>query len=208
MAFHTYGDKLHDARRQHPAAERNSQPLLDVLQRVFPDTGLVLEIASGTGQHAAFFTGQLPGLTWQPTDLDADALPSIEAWRQDSHPDRIHAPVQLDATSTQWPVDHADAMLCVNMLQVSPWTAALGMLSGAARTLGPGAPLVIYSPLSRGGQHTSEGNADFDARLRDRNPLLGVRDADALIEAAASAGLRHEATLDMPANNTVLIFRR
>jgi len=208
MSFHNYGDKLADARRQHPAAERNKGPLLEVLRAAFPASGLVLEIASGTGQHAAFFTGAFTGLSWQPTDHDPDTLPSIEAWRQSSHPDRIRPPITLDVESTDWPVAHADAMLCVNMLQVSPWTAALGLLSGAARTLSAGAPLVIYSPLSRGGVHTSEGNAAFDARLKARNPLLGVRDADALIEAATQVGLNHARTVDMPANNTVLIFRR
>jgi len=207
MAFQNYGDKLEDARRDHPATRRNQAPILEVLTRVFPQTGLVLEIASGTGQHAAFFTSQLQGLHWQPTDYDTDTFDSIEAWRHTAHPERIRSPLQLDVTSHPWPVPTADAMLCVNMLQVSPWTAALGLLTGAARTLQPGAPLVIYSPLSRGGVHTSPGNAAFDARLKARNPLLGVRDADALIEAARERGLTHHDTLDMPANNTVLVFR-
>jgi SAM-dependent methyltransferase len=208
MSFHTYGDQLADARREHPSASRNQVPLLTVLQRVFPTEGLVLEIASGTGQHAAFFTGQLPGLRWQPSDFDPDTFDSIEAWRQASHPDRIASPVRIDVTQPTWPIPTADAMLCVNMLQVSPWTAALGVLAGAARTLVPGGPFVIYSPLSRGGVHTSPGNAAFDARLKARNPALGVRDADQLIEAATARGLVHEETLDMPANNTVLVFRR
>ena len=208
MSFHNYGDKLTDARREHPAAERNKRPILHILRDTFPATGLVLELASGTGQQVAFYADQLPDLHWQPTDYDPDTLPSIEAWRQASHPDRIRPPLRLDATATAWPVAQADAMLCVNMLQVSPWTAALGMLAGAARTLVPGGPLVIYSPMSRGGRHISPGNASFDASLKARNPLLGVRDADRLIEEATAVGLSHVQTLDMPANNTVLIFRR
>ena len=197
-----------DARRENPSAERNKRPLLEVLRRVFPSEGLVLELASGTGQHAAFFTDQLPSLHWQPTDVDAHALPSIAAWRQASHPDRIRAPLLLDATADAWPVPQADAMLCVNMLQVSPWPATLGLLAGAARTLTAGGPLVIYSPMSRGGVHISPGNAAFDANLKSHDPRLGVRDADLLIEAATAAGLTHAQTVDMPANNTVLVFRR
>ena len=208
MSFFQYGNALPDVRREHPAATRNQAPILEVLRAVFPTEGLVLEVASGTGQHAAFFTEHLPGLTWQTTEFDPDTFASIEGWRQATRPDRIRSPVQLDATAEDWAVTEADAMLCVNMLQVSPWTAALGLLSGAARTLRPGAPLVIYSPMSRGGVHISVGNRDFDASLKARNPLLGVRDADQLIAAAADRGLVHEQTIDMPANNTVLVFRR
>ena len=208
MSFFHYGDSLSDARRAHPAAERNQEPILAVLREVFPEEGIVLEVASGTGQHAAFFSGHFPSLTWQTSEYDPDAFASIEAWRRASWPERIRAPVQLDAMAPTWPIPHADAMLCVNMLQVSPWPAALGLLDGAARTLAPGAPLVIYSPMSRGGVHISAGNADFDARLKARNPALGVRDADALIAAAVARGLEHRRTIDMPANNTVLVFGR
>ncbi len=208
MSFFQYGESLADARRAHPAATRNQAPLLEVLRRVFPREGLVLEVASGTGQHAAFFTTALPGLRWQTSEYDRDAFASIEAWRQASHPDRIRSPVRLDATAAVWPVEQVDAMLCVNMLQVSPWAAALGLLAGAVRTLAPGAPLVIYSPMSRGGVHISPGNADFDVRLKARDPALGVRDADAIIDAAMAQGLGHDETIDMPANNTVLVFRR
>ncbi|HCH62545.1 MAG TPA: SAM-dependent methyltransferase [Deltaproteobacteria bacterium] len=208
MSFFQYGEALPDARREHPAAARNQAPILAVLRWVFPTEGLVLEVASGTGQHSAFFTDHLPGLTWQTSEYDPDTFGSIEGWRQASHPDRIRPPVRIDTTAAVWPVARADAMLCVNMLQVSPWAAALGLLAGAARTLAPGAPLVIYSPMSRGGVHISPGNRDFDGALKARNPALGVRDADALIAAATERGLVHEETLDMPANNTVLVFRR
>jgi SAM-dependent methyltransferase len=208
MSFSQYGESLRDARRAHPAATRNQEPLLAVLRRIFPSTGRVLEVASGTGQHAAFFAGALPGLQWHTSEYDPDAFDSIEAWRQASHPDRIRSPVRIDATATVWPVERVDAMLCVNMLQVSPWAAALGLLAGAARTLTPGAPLVVYSPMSRGGVHISRGNAEFDALLKAEDPALGVRDADALIEAATAQGLRHDETIDMPANNTVLVFRQ
>lgn len=208
MSFREYGEKLADARRQHPAATRNQEPLLPVLSRFFPPDGLILEIASGTGQHAGFFATELPLIRWQPTDHDAEALPSIEAWRLATVPDRIAPPVQLDVRAEVWPVDAADGMLCVNMLQVAPWEAAVGLLRGAARVLVPGGVLIIYSPLSRGGVHISEGNAAFDARLRARNPALGVRDADAVVAAAEAAGLIHVETVDMPANNTVLVFRQ
>ena len=211
MSFHDYGRKVtdddSDLRRIHPAGERNAPAILDVLKRVFPTRGLVLEIASGTGQHAAFFVQHLEELSWQPTDHDADALGSIEAWRQSTAPDRIRPPLRLDVQAATWPVERVDAMLCINLLQVSPWSAALGLLSGAGRHLQPGAPLVIYSPLSRGGVHTSPGNQAFDERLRTRNPLLGLRDVDRLAAAASSHGLHHEETVDMPANNTVMVLR-
>lgn len=209
MSFHHFGDQLHegDARRQHPITERNKYPILAVLQRVFPAEGLVLELASGTGQHAAWFTEHLTGLRWQPTDREAGALASIDAWRRAAPHDRILPAIQLDVQSDPWPVAQVQAMLCVNMLQVSPWSSALGLLAGAARHLDPGAPLVIYSPLSRGGVHTSPGNQAFDQRLRAHDPDLGLRDVDALIEAGAVHGLRHEQTLDMPSNNTLLVLR-
>ena len=207
MSFHDYGAALHDARREHPAAKRNQAPLLAVLERVFPATGLVLEVASGTGQHAAFFTDALPGLHWQTSEVDTDAFESIEGWRQAAGHNRIRSPIRLDVTARAWPINRADAMVCVNMLQVSPEAAAHGLLAGAARVLAPGAPLVIYAPMTRGGVHISPGNARFDASLQARNPALGIRDADALVAHGTACGLVHAETIDMPANNTVLVFR-
>ncbi|MGQ9364820.1 DUF938 domain-containing protein [Azospirillum sp. ST 5-10] len=195
-----------DARRSAPAAERNRDPILDVLRRVLPATGLVLEVASGTGQHAVHFAAALPGLEWQPSDADARARASVAAWRADAGLANLREPLALDAAAGSWPVARADAVVCINMIHIAPWAAAQGLLRGAARLLPEGAPLVLYGPFRRDGRHTAPGNAAFDADLRARDPAWGVRDLGEV--AAAAAGFRLGEVVEMPANNLTVVFRR
>lgn len=193
-----------DARRHARATGVNREPILAVLRRVLPESGLVLEVASGTGEHAPFFAAALPGLTFQPTDADPTQLASIAAWREGAS--NVLPPLALDAAAPTWPVDRADAVLCVNMIHIAPWAAALGLFAGAARVLPPGGPLVLYGPFKRGGRHLSERNAAFDDSLRAQDPAWGVRDVDDVV--AAAAGLALDETVDMPSNNLMLILRR
>lgn len=196
------------SKRHAPATARNREPILNVLRRVFTEPGLILEIASGTGEHAVFFGEHLPHLVWQPSDIDADSLSSIEAWRQDSRLSNIRPPLALDATGEIWPIESADGILSCNMIHIAPIEATEGLLRGAARVLSRGRALVLYGPFREGGEHTAESNERFDAGLRARNPAWGVRDLDAIIEQAAELGLVHEETVRMPANNLTVVFRR
>lgn len=194
-------------RHSPPAAERNAEPILAVLRRVLPARGLVLEIASGSGYHAGVFARALPALTWQPTDRDPDGLASIAAWVEEAALPGLRPPLLLDVTAP-WPVEHADAVLCINMIHIAPWTSALALLEGAARVLPAGAPLVTYGPYRFDGVFTAPSNADFDASLRGRDPAWGVRDVADLRREAAARGLALEEEVAMPANNHTLIFRR
>ena len=187
-----------------PATGRNREPILAVLRRVLPAEGLVLEVASGTGQHAAWFGAALPGLVWQPTDRDPTHRASIAAWTEGLP--SVRPPLDLDTTRRPWPVQRADAVVCINMIHIAPWAACLGLLEGAAELLPPGAPLVLYGPYKRGGAHTAPSNAAFDADLRARDPNWGVRDLEAVQEAAA--GFVLEEVVEMPANNLTVVFRR
>ncbi len=194
-------------KRSAPSATRNREPILEVLHQVLPDRGLVLEIASGTGEHAVHFAAALPGLTWQPTDPDADARASIAAWRDEAGLPNLRPPLPLDVTAA-WPVDAADAMLCINMIHIAPWEAALALFAGAARVLPVGGPLVTYGPYRFGGAFTAASNAAFDADLRRRDLRWGVRDVGELETAAATHGLELIATFGLPANNHALVWRR
>jgi hypothetical protein len=195
------------ARRHAPATLRNREPLLAVLHRVLPATGLVVEVASGTGEHAAYFAAALPGVTWQPTDADPGARASIAAWCADVA--NARAPLPLDARAPDaWPLARADAMLCVNMIHIAPWAACEGLLAGAGRVLPARAPLVLYGPYRVGGVHTAPSNAAFDAGLRAQDPSWGVRDLETVLAAAATHGLRHDETVAMPANNLTVVLRR
>jgi len=187
-----------------PATGRNREPILAVLRRVLPAEGLVLEVASGTGQHAAWFGAALPGLVWQPTDRDPTHRASIAAWTEGLP--SVRPPLDLDTTRRPWPVQRADAVVCINMIHIAPWAACLGLLEGAAELLPPGAPLVLYGPYKRGGAHTAPSNAAFDADLRARDPTWGVRDLEAVQKAAA--GFVLEEVAEMPANNLTVVFRR
>ena len=191
-----------------PAAERNRQPILDVLRRVLPARGTVLEIASGTGQHVAFFSEHLPRLRWQPSDAAADALRSIQTWVSDEARDNLLQPVELDVRWQAWPVLSADAMLCINMIHISPWEATEALFEGAQRLLSSGTPLVTYGPYRLHGEHIAQSNAAFDESLRSRDSRWGVRDVDELSVLAKRTGFLLEETVPMPANNMTLVWRR
>ncbi len=191
-----------------PAVARNRDPILAVLRRVLPAQGTVLEIASGTGEHAVHFAGALPGMTWQPTDPDAVALRSIAAWRETARLPNLLAPLVLDVTSAVWPVQRADAMVCINMIHISPWRAAEALMAGAARLLAPGSALFLYGPYKEGGAHTAPSNEAFDASLRARNPEWGVRDLDDVKALAEREGVDFVERVAMPANNLSVVFRR
>ncbi|MGE6758222.1 DUF938 domain-containing protein [Corallococcus interemptor] len=195
-------------KRHAPATERNREPLLAVLREVLPAEGTLLEVASGTGQHAAFFARAFPGLTWQPTDGDAAALESIDAWRVEEGLVTVLPARLLDAASDAWPVEHADAMLCVNMIHIAPWAACQGLMRGAARVLRPGGRLVLYGPYFVEGKETAPSNLAFDESLRARDASWGVRELGAVTAEAARHGLQRERVVEMPSNNLTVVFLR
>jgi SAM-dependent methyltransferase len=190
-----------------PAAARNRAPILEVLKAQLPERGTVLEIASGSGEHAAWFAAALQAITWQPSDLSAQALRSIAAWRGAASLPNLLAPVALDVTAPEWPIAAADAIVCINMIHIAPWRAAEGLVAGAARLLPAGAPLVLYGPFREGGS-TAPSNAAFDQDLRTRNGEWGVRELDAVTALAARHGFTRTARVAMPANNLSLVFRK
>lgn len=195
-----------EARHFSPSAERNCRPILDVLRQVLPNAGLVLEVASGSGQHAAFLAPHFPALEWQPSDPDAAARASIAAWTEAN--DNVRPPLDLDAARPDWPLVQADAVVCINMIHIAPWAAALGLLAGAARALPADGVLYLYGPYCREGQPTVPSNAAFDADLRARNPEWGLRDLGEMATAAAVAGFGQPVVIPMPANNLSVVFRR
>jgi hypothetical protein len=195
-------------RRSAPAALRNREPIADVLKEWLPASGLVLEIASGSGEHGVYFAARFPALEWQPSDVHPDALSSIAAWRDESGLPNLKAPLALDAASSDWPIDRADAVLSINMVHISPWESALGLLDGAARLLGPGAPLILYGPWLKDDVSTAPSNLAFDADLKRRDPRWGLRRVEDFAAAAAAREFRLETTRAMPANNMMLLFRR
>ena len=197
-----------DPRIYRPHVARNREPILDVLRRVLPPRGLVLEIASGSGEHAAYFAGKLPALDWQPTDPDAEALASIAAHRADAGLSNLLPPLLLDVTATQWPVFRADAAICCNMIHIAPWEACEGLLAGAGRVLPAGGVLYLYGPYKIGGRHTAPTNSAFDDQLRAQNLEWGIRDLDDVTALARRHGFTLGETVPMPANNLSVIFRR
>jgi len=197
-----------DARRLAPATDRNREPILAVLRRVLPPSGTVLEIASGTGQHAVYFAAALPGVTWQPSDPEAAARDSVAAWTAHTGLANVLPPLDLDVRREPWGIDRADAIVCINMVHISPWAATEALFAGAGRLLGPGGVLYLYGPYRRDGAHTAPSNAAFDAQLRATDPGWGVRDMEAVIALGAAQGLSCEAPVPMPANNFSLVFRR
>jgi SAM-dependent methyltransferase len=196
-----------DAKHHAPAAARNREPIRELLARELPPRGTVLEIASGSGEHAVHFARAFPALTWQPSDASERALASIAAWRADAALPNLRPPLALDVTASAWPLAAADAIVCINLLHISPWDAALGLFAGAAHLLSPGALLYLYGPYRFSGAFTSASNADFDRSLRDRDPRWGVRDVDDLATVARSHGFTLRDTVAMPANNHSLLFR-
>ncbi len=200
-----------DPRRDAPATGRNREPILAVLARLLPTPGLVLEIASGTGQHAAFFASRLPHVEWQPSEPDAGAFASIEAWAEEARAAagaRVRPPVKLDARALAWPIENCGAIFNANMIHISPWEVCLGLLAGAGRVLTAEGPLVLYGPYRVDGAHTADSNAAFDTSLRGRDPSWGVRDLEEVEAAAAAQGLDLEERVPMPANNQLLVFRK
>jgi SAM-dependent methyltransferase len=191
-----------------PAAERNREPILEVLKRVLPPKGLVLEIASGTGQHAVYLSERLSGLRWQPSDVSPDALRSIGAWVEETGRDNLLSPIELDVRKHPWPIAKADALLNINMIHISPWEATEALFEGAAHVLGVGSALITYGPYRLHGAHTAPSNAAFDQSLRSRNARWGVRDIDALSELAGRTGFVLRERVDMPANNMTLVWTR
>ena len=190
------------------ATERNREPILAVLRRVLPAEGLVLEIASGTGQHAVFFAAALPALRWQPSDPSLAHRHSVAAWSSATGATNVAAALDLDVERWPWPVAHADAIVCINMVHIAPRSAAEALFAGAARVLPLGGVLFLYGPFMRDGQHTSESNQRFDERLRAEDPRWGVRDLTDVTALARAAGLGEPEIIPMPANNLSLVFRR
>jgi len=199
---------LPDTRLYAPATERNREAILQVLQRVLPASGTVLEIASGTGQHAAHFAAALPALTWQPSDPDAASRASIAAWRADSGLANLAEPLALDVRRTPWELTEAQAVVCINMIHIAPWSAAEALFAGAATLLPLGGVLYLYGPYKRGGAHTAPSNAAFDAQLRLSNPEWGVRELEAVTTLAEATGFTLAEIVEMPANNLSVVFRR
>lgn len=191
-----------------PAAERNRQPILEVLRRVLPKKGVVLEVASGTGQHASYFAEHLPSIRWQPTDASPQALGSIRAWVEEARRDNLLLPLELDVRWEEWPRVHADALLCINLIHICGWDTTEALFRGAQKQLGTGCPLITYGPYRLHGEHTAPSNAAFDQSLRSRDPRWGIRDIDELTELAARTGFSLEERVDMPANNMTLVWRR
>jgi SAM-dependent methyltransferase len=195
-------------KRFAPAAERNRDAILEVLRSVLPESGLVLDVASGSGQHAVYFAAALPNLEFQPTDIDPDAIRSIAVYRVEAGLPNLKPPVVLDAASDTWPVERAAAVISINMLHIAPWGAGLGLFRGAARVLAPGGPLVLYGPFVVNGDFISQSNVAFDANLRADDPRFGLREVEDVERAAIEAGFTLEALVPRPANNHMLIFRR
>lgn len=200
---------------QHsPASERNRQPILEALQQVLPAKGLALEVASGTGQHAAFFAQGLPGWIWQPSDATPGGFASITTWCAQAGVANVRAPVVLDVLSPRWPDDGGafdqpfDAVFCANMLHIAPWATCSGLMRGAARHLAVDGSLLTYGPYLEQGAPTAPGNLEFDRSLRIRNPAWGIRALEDVVREARAAGLQLHARIPMPANNLLLVFKR
>lgn len=197
------------ARQHAPATLRNREPIAEVLARELPASGTVLEIAAGTGEHAVFFAECFPALAWQPTDPSEEALASIADYRADYAGSNLAPPLLLDAAAPDsWPVAQAAALVCINMVHISPWEATLGLFRGAARLLGSGGgPLILYGPYLEQGVETAPSNLEFDASLKSRNPLWGLRKAEALDALAVQHGMARSARYALPANNIMLVYR-
>ena len=195
-------------KRHAPATERNPEPIAEVLAEELPSAGLVLEIASGTGEHAVHFARRFPHNDWQPSDPDPAARESIAAWREEAGLANLRAPIGLDASVPQWPIGRADAALCINMVHISPPAATEGLFVQAARVLPPGAPLILYGPFLEDEVETAASNLAFDASLRARNPDWGLRPVSWIDGLAEGGGFDRSRKVEMPANNLMLVYRR
>lgn len=199
----------HDARMSAPSTARNRIPIFNVLHPRLPADGMVLEIASGAGEHITGLAKQsAPSLVFQPTDPDSDARRSVDAWTRELGLTNVRPAIDLDASTSDWPIKHADVVFCINMIHISPWSATEGLFRGAAKIVPTGGVLFTYGPYRRGGAHTSAGNQSFDADLRSRNPEWGIRDLEEITELATQSGFKEPEVVEMPANNLSLIFKR
>jgi SAM-dependent methyltransferase len=196
------------AKRYARSAEINRDPILAVLRDLLPATGLILEVASGTGQHAVHFARHLPGITWQPSEVTPEGFGSIEAWRDEAQLPNVQAPLLLDVLQPVWPLSAADAVFCSNMIHIAPWSATEALLRGAARVLSPGSPLILYGPFLREGVETSPGNLAFDTQLRAQDPSWGVRSLDEVLRVAEPLKLRLDRIIEMPSNNSTVRLLR
>jgi len=199
---------MSDDRQYAPATLRNREFILDVLRDVLPMTGVILEIASGSGEHIVHFARNLPALVFQPSDPDPNALLSIAAWVSATGVTNVRAPLALDASLSVWPVASVDGIVCINMVHISPWEATVGLIKGAATILPPASPLYLYGPYIREGFATAPSNQAFDRSLRDRNPHWGVRELETVAAVAQSVGFSVPSVTEMPANNLSVVFRR
>jgi len=199
---------MEDARLTAPSVARNRGPILEVLRSILPPRGVVLEIASGSGEHAAFFARNLPHLVFYPSDPDAVARRSIAAWGAALGLANLRAPLALDAKQGDWPIADANAILCINMIHISSWAATEGLIAGAGKILASNAPLYLYGPYRRAGFETAPSNLDFDAWLKAKDPDFGLRDLEAVAACAARNGFSAPEIVEMPANNLSVIFRR
>ena len=197
-----------DHRQYAPATVRNRDFILDVLRDVLPATGVILEIASGSGEHVVHFASNFPSLVFQPSDPEQEALLSVAAWVKAAQVTNVRAPIVLDASQSPWPIASADGVICINMIHISPWDATVGLISGAAAILRRGSPLYLYGPYKRKGFATAPPNQAFDQNLRDRNPTWGLRDLEAVAAIAQSVGFSVPTVTEMPANNLSVVFRR
>jgi hypothetical protein len=195
-------------RRSAPAALRNRELIAEVLAEWLPVRGLVLEIASGTGEHAVHFAERFPSLEWQPSDIHADALASIAAWRETAALPNLRAALRVDAALPDWTIDRADAVLSINMVHISPWTSALGLLGGAGSLLSAGSPLILYGPWLKQDIDTAPSNAEFDADLRRRDPAWGLRRVEDFAAAAEPRGFSLVEARPMPANNLMMLWTK
>lgn len=199
-----------------PATQRNREPILEVLLQVLPPSGTILEVASGTGEHAVFFAPRLQPRRWLPSDANPGRLASIDAWVKELKIENLSAPIEIDASSSIWAVEDSTllnnspitAIVNINMIHISPWAACLGLMAGAGRILPPGAILYMYGPYKQSGKHTAPSNEAFDESLRMQNPQWGVRDLDEVVAAASSQQLFLLKTVQMPANNLSVVFQR
>lgn len=207
-----------DTRKYAPATERNREPILEVLLQVLPGSGTILEIASGTGEHAVFFASRLRDYLWLPTDVNPQSRASIISWTEHNVCDNVYAPLELDAKEPVWVVENGEfdglntkpivAIVNINMIHISPWSACLGLMAGAGRILKAGGILYLYGPFKQGGEHTAASNAAFDEYLRTENPEWGVRNLDDVVAAARAQNLILQQIYQMPANNLSVVFQR